>query len=185
MKVLKQIQILILSFAFIAAFSTNAKAQTLPLRIKVVDAPQVLIAGQSHVFTIEIQNTTDKSQMFSLLPGFHYEFYWWKGESISGSVAKTSNPDSYDSNPQTGRAICRESLVKANDFVTLQAKESQKFEIAVEIPEYLKDKNRRATVCFSLQSACEGKDLGFAALIGDTMVYCDYEGRISRKRREN
>ncbi len=186
MKVLKQIQIFTLILAFIVAFSTNAKAQTSLVNLKVVDAPQILTAGQSHVFTVEVQNTTDKPLAFSLLPGFRYELYWLKGEKIAGAIAKTSNPDSYDTDSETGRAICRDSLAKASDFVTLQAKESRRFEIAVEVPEYLKDKSRRAIVCFSLQSACEGKNLGFAAWVGDTMIYCaDEESRISRKKRVN
>jgi hypothetical protein len=184
MKVSKQIQIFILIFVLIVTFSTNAKAQTSPVNLRVVNAPQILIAGQSHVFTIEIQNTTDKPLTLSLLPGFRYELFWMKGEDIDGGVGKSGNLDSYDTDPQTGRQICRDSFAKVSDFFTLQAKESRKFEIAVDVPEYLKNKNRRAIVCFSLQSACEGKNLGFAAWVGDTMLYCaDDEIRISRKKR--
>ena len=186
MKVLRHIQFLVAIFSLTIAFSFNAKASTPPLTIKVANAPQFLVAGQSHVFTLEVQNTSDEVFTFSLLPGFRPSVSWQTkggaiggGTGLSGSSMTCTSSTGFD--PTTGELVCKTLCYKPSDFVTLQPKETRKIDVTVDAPENIQARRAMATVNFQLDSNFDGKDLGLTAWTG-TFEF-DYELPIVKKAR--
>ena len=56
MKVLRKMSFAVATLILTVAFVFTANASTPPLKIRMANAPQFLIAGKSHVFTLEAQN---------------------------------------------------------------------------------------------------------------------------------
>ena len=186
MRVLRQTQFLFAILVLAAAFVFDAKASTPPIIIKVANAPQFLVAGQSYVFTLEVQNISDAPFTFSLLPGFRPSVSWRTksgaggGTGIAGSSMHCITSTRFD--PKTGEWFCKTLCYKPSDFVTLQAKESRKIDVIVDAPEDIQTRRAVATVNFQLDSNFDGKDLGLAAWIG-TYEF-DYKLPIVKKARE-
>lgn len=169
MKVLKQLQFLTVILVLVAAFGLDAKASTPPILVKVANAPQFLVAGQSHVFTLEVQSTSDEVFTFSLLPGFRPSVCW---ETKSGAMG-CSGIGGYSMTctsstgfTETGELVCKTLCYKPSDFITLQPKESRKIDVTVDAPEDVQARRATATVNFQLDSDFDGKDLNLAAWTG-------------------
>jgi hypothetical protein len=190
MKVLRHIQFWAAISILIVAFASNAKASTPPIIVKVANAPQFLVAGQSHIFTIEVQNTSDAPFTFSLLPGFNSPMLCWQenrkvgrgaGGCVGGAGSYSSTCTSFTNyNPETGEIICKTLCYKPSDFVTLKPKETRTFEVEVEAPEKIYARRAIATVNFELNSDRDGKDLDLTAWTGK--VEFTYELPIVQKR---
>jgi hypothetical protein len=152
MRVLRHIQFLVAVLILIVAFAFDAKASKPPLLVKVANAPQFLVAGQSHVFTLEVQNTSEEVFTFSLLPGFRPSVSWRTKSGAGGGTGiggySMTCTSSTGFNPETGELVCKTLCYKPSDFVTLQPKESRKIDVTVDAPEDIQA--RRATASSSL-----------------------------------
>jgi hypothetical protein len=184
MRVLRQIQFPLGILFLIAAFAFDAKASKPPLLVKIANAPQFLVAGQSHVFTLEVQNTSDKVFTFSLLPGFRPSVSWRTKSGAGGGTGISGHSMtcmiSTGFNPETGELVCKTLCYQPSDFVTLQPQETRQIDVTVDAPEDIQARRATATVTFLLESDFDGKDLDLTAWTG-TFEF-DYELPILKKK---
>ncbi len=167
----------------------NANALTPPISVKVANAPQFLVAGQSYVFTLEVQNTGDETFTFSLLPGFRPSVCWQESRKIGIGAGGCTGTGGYSMtctsstgfNPETDELVCKTLCYKPSDFVTLQPKESRKIDVTVDAPEDIQARRATATINFQLDSDFDGKDLDLSAWTG-TFEF-EYKLPIVKKAR--
>jgi len=154
--------------AFFAFFVLEAKAAP-PIKIKVADAPQFLIAGQTHVFTLEVRNTSGQPFTFSLLPGFRSSVCW-RTKQLGGcsgiEPTSVSCVSSTKFDTETGNLISKRVCSQPKDFVILPPKEARKFEVTVKTPDEIAVNKAKATVFFVLDSTFDGKDYDLSAWTG-------------------
>jgi hypothetical protein len=170
MKVLRHINFSTAILILTVAFVFTANASTPPLKIRMADAPQFLTVGKAHVFTLEVQNTSDKPFTFSLLPGFNSDIFWHTksgagGGAMGGNYSSTCT-SSTSLNPETGELVCKTLCYQPKDFITLQPKESRRIKVTVNTPEEIQARRATATINFQLDSNFDGKDLELSAWTG-------------------
>ena len=93
---------------------------------------------------------------------------WQESRKVGlGAGSYSSTCTSYTNyNPATGEITCKTLCYKPSDFVTLQPKESRKFEVTVDAPENIYARRATATINFELVSDRDGKDLDLTAWTG-------------------